>query len=181
MAMELELLLRTGRAKDIRDWMGPDKKAELGTSYHWMRIQALAALGEYDLAREECNELTGSLGAAGSGRSAPAYREIMALLVGQRVLGEHSSTSALSDGFWKTAGRMQFRNRLGEFAKALKREADVTVLRGLLALEEGDVEEAEIAFRQALSVWKDAESAASGSGLDFNGRVVAQACLEWLR
>jgi hypothetical protein len=146
-----------------------------------MRTQALAALGEYDLAREECNEFSGSMGAPGSGRATVPYREIMALLVGQRVLGEHSSTSALSDGFWKTAGRMHFRNRVGEFAKALKREADVTVLRGLLALEQGDVEEAEIAFREALSVWKDADAAASGGGLDFNGLAIAQACLEWLK
>jgi tetratricopeptide (TPR) repeat protein len=181
MAMELELLLRTGRPKDVRDWMGPEMKSDLGTSYHWMRTQALAALGEYDLAREECNEFSGSLGAPRSGRATVPYREIMALLVGQRVLGEHFSTSALSDGFWKTAGRMHFRNRVGEFAKALKREADLTVLRGLLALEQGDVEEAEIAFREALSVWKDADAAASGGGLDFNGRAIAQACLEWLK
>jgi hypothetical protein len=54
------------------------------------------------------------------------------------------------------------------------------VLRGLLALEEGAVEEAEVAFQLAIDVWKDEPAAGSGAGLDFNGRAVAQACLGWL-
>ncbi len=181
MAMELELMLRTGRARDVRDWLDSEKKAVLGKNYHWMRMQALAALGEYDLAREECNAFAGSLGQSDPSGQPVHYREIMALLIGQRVLGEHSEKRTLFDGFWKAIGRTQFSNQLGELIKILKREADVTVLRGLLALEEGDADEAEIAFRQALSIWKDAASAASGSGLDFNGRVIAQACLEWLK
>jgi tetratricopeptide (TPR) repeat protein len=181
MAMELELLLRTGRARDVRDWLEPEKKAVLGTSYHWMRTQALAALGEYDLAREECNEFAGSLGESEPGREPARHREIMAGLIGQRVLGEHPGKTSFFDAFWKTAERMQYRVRLEELVKNLKREADVIVLRGLLALEEGNVDEAEIAFREALSFWKDAATAASGGGLDFNGRIIAQACLEWLK
>jgi hypothetical protein len=67
-----------------------------------------------------------------------------------------------------------------ELAKSLRLGADVTVLRGLLALEEGAVDEAEIAFRQALTLWKDAATAASGGGLDFNAHAIARGCLELL-
>jgi hypothetical protein len=77
--------------------------------------------------------------------------------------------------------QFDFRNRLQQLAQILKREADVTVLRGLLALEEGEIDEAEIAFRTALSYWKDAASATSGGGLEFNGRPAAQGCLELLK
>jgi tetratricopeptide (TPR) repeat protein len=181
MAMELELLLRTGRAKDVRDWTGLEQKATLGPTYHWMRTQALAALGEYYLAREECNEFAASLAAAGPNGEPMDYRGVMALMIGQRVLGEHSGPSSCIDAFWRAADRSQFINRRTELAKSLKRDADVTVLRGLLALEQGDADEAEVAFREALSLWKDADSAASGGGLDFNGRVIAQAGLEWLK
>src|SRR5262249_53733164 len=42
MALELELLLRTGRTREVRQWTGPDQKAALGTAaYHWLRAQAL--------------------------------------------------------------------------------------------------------------------------------------------
>jgi tetratricopeptide (TPR) repeat protein len=181
MSLELELLLRTGRPRDVRDWIGPEQKAMLGTSYHWLRAQAHAALGEYPRAREECNELAGSLAEAVPGREAVQFREVIALLVGKRVLGEGSAVMSIGDLIWKTAERFEFHNRLGGLVQSLKREADVTVLRGLLALEEGDADEAEIAFREAVSVWKDEESAASGAGLDFNGRALAQNCLRWLQ
>jgi hypothetical protein len=48
-------------------------------------------------------------------------------------------------------------------------------------LEEGDIDEAEIAFRTALSYWKDADTANSGAGLDFRGRAVAQGYLQLLK
>jgi hypothetical protein len=76
---------------------------------------------------------------------------------------------------------MAFRGRIDTLAQALKREANLAVLQGLLALEEGDVKEAEIAFRVALTYWKDPASPASDSGFEFSGRVIAQDCLEWLK
>jgi hypothetical protein len=41
-------------------------------------------------------------------------------------------------------------------------------LEGLLALEEGEVDEARRCFRLALALWKDKATAAAGAGLDFN-------------
>jgi hypothetical protein len=36
-------------------------------------------------------------------------------------------------------------------------------------------------FGEALSYWKDAQTAASGGGVEFNGRITAQAYLELMR
>jgi hypothetical protein len=55
------------------------------------------------------------------------------------------------------------------------------VFLGLLALEQGNIDEAETAFGLAVAVWKDEAAAASGQGLDFNARPIALACLGWLK
>jgi tetratricopeptide (TPR) repeat protein len=184
MAMELELLIRTGRAKDVWKWTGelsPDDKAALGESYHWLRTQALAASGDYALAEEECSQLSRSAGSNPGGQASMRFREIMAMLVSRRVLNEQSGGGTLPDLILLTNDRFQFRNHLETLAQSLRWEAEVAVLRGLLSLEEGDIDEAEIAFRVALSYWKDADSAASGGGLDFSGRAAAEGYLELLK
>ena len=71
--------------------------------------------------------------------------------------------------------RAEFTKLVAQDAQSLRVEADGTVLRGLIALEQGDVDTADVAFRTALSVWKDDDAAASGAGLDFHGRVIAKA------
>jgi hypothetical protein len=181
MGMELELLLRSGRPKDVWHWTGelsPENKALLGESYYWMRIQALAASGDYALAQQECNDMARAIAA---GPDPVRVREIMALLVGRRVFVEQASGGTLPELLLLTHDRFEFRVRLDGLAQSLRRDAEITVLRGLLALEEGDTEEAEIAFRTALSYWKDADTANSGAGLDFRGRAVAQGYLELLK
>jgi len=51
MGLELELMLKTGRAKNVRGWTGTEQEAALGSSsYHWLRAYALAALGDYSRA-----------------------------------------------------------------------------------------------------------------------------------
>jgi hypothetical protein len=181
MALELKLLLQTGRAGDVRDWTGPQQKAALGTSaYHWMRARALAASGDYGLAEEECDQLARSLVAGDNDQAPPQPRETMALLVGQALLEERPGTEPLPSRLWQALRRGQFHERIRALARGLRQEADGTVLRGLLALEQGDVEEAEVAFRVALALWQDDAAAESGAGMDFGGRVIAQGCLEWL-
>jgi hypothetical protein len=105
----------------------------------------------------------------------------MTLMIGQAVLEEAPGPWSMAGQLWRDFRRGDFRNRVGGLARILRQEADATVLRGLLALEQGDVDEAEVAFRLALGLWKDPAAAASGAGLDFNGRPVAQGCLEWLK
>jgi hypothetical protein len=182
MALELELLLRTGRAKDVRDWTDSEQKAALGaSSYHWLRAQALAASGEYDLAQEECVELANSLTLTPLGKEPVNFRRMIAQMIGQAVLDEQPGGGNLIYLLRRPFARAEFPNQIAGFARGLRREADVTVLRGLIALEEGEVDAARDSFRTALALWKDEASAASGAGLDFNGRVIAQGCLEWLK
>ena len=76
--------------------------------------------------------------------------------------------------------RSEAASRITGLAQSLRREADIAVLQGLLALEVGEVGDAELYFREALGLWKNESSAASGAGLTFRGRIIAQGCLKWL-
>jgi tetratricopeptide (TPR) repeat protein len=177
MALELNLLLRTGRAKDVRDWTQPSQKSALGASnYHWLRAQALAALGEYALAEEECEQVA----EAGRGAETSQLREKMALLVGAAVLDEQPLGVSWPHPARRVLGRIKCYQQLAEHATSLMQDANANVFRGLLALEEGRADEAEDAFRLALALWKDDAVGASGGGLDFDARPIAQAYLRWL-
>jgi tetratricopeptide (TPR) repeat protein len=180
MILELELLLQTGEARKVLDWPAAEQKAAMGTYYRLLRIQALAALGDYALACEACNELSGSLAQAAPGRDAVLLRALMAKEIGQLFLSEQSEPRSIGELLLRVRVRFLSRQHLNGLASDLRKEADMATFRGLLALEQGDADEAEIAFRQALSVWKNQAAAAAGEGLDFNARKLAQGYLQWL-
>jgi hypothetical protein len=100
----------------------------------------------------------------------------MAVAIGQAVLDDHPRSGSLLRLVWRAGLALQTRS----LARILQQDADATVLRGLLALEVGETDEAEAAFAKALAIYKDEAAAASGSGVDFDGRVIAQDCLDWL-
>jgi tetratricopeptide (TPR) repeat protein len=174
MALELELLVRTGRAKEVRDWTAPEHQEALGPMYHWLRIQALAATGDYALAQVECNEL------ATEGPSGSRHRQVMAALVGQSVCEGNRTIGSMGGGALDAFRQADFRIRLRQLLAAIRREADAITLRGLLQLEVGETDEAAADFRRALATWGGAAAAAQSRGIDFNGRVVAQAALAWI-
>jgi len=178
MELELDLLLRTGQPRKVEEWTGPEHLATLGqTRYHWLHAQALAAIGNYALAEEECAQL--AYAAAGGEEAGPVpLRDRMALLVGQAILNDQVGAGSMLHLLWRRYGRLQFHSRIMGLSTSLKQQADAHVLRGLLALEEGEVDEADAAFRLALTLWQDD---AADSGLDFNGRIAAQTCVEWLK
>ena len=175
--LELELLLRTGRSNAVVEWTSPDQKATMGgATYHWLRVQALAAGGDYALAQEECDYLADD---ARGGENLEPW-QMIALLVGQAVLDEQPVGATVGSLAWRSLGRLKLYNRTLSLAKDLRQVANARVFRGLLALEQGNMEEAEVTFRLALAFWKDDDAAATGSGFDFNGRPVAEAALQWL-
>jgi hypothetical protein len=179
--LELDLLLKTGRPKEVWRWTSPDHAAALGPGpYHWLRAQAQAASGNYAEAEEECVELARFQVLVPDGPEPRTIRGRMARLIGQAILDEQPSVRSVSSLFQQATTRFAFSTEIAALGRSLKREADVNVLRGLLLLEEGEIEEAEVAFRLALALWRDEGSAAVGSGLPFNGRRIAQGCLEWL-
>jgi hypothetical protein len=172
MKLELDLLLRTGRPRDVWGWTSPEQKAALGAMpYHWVRAQAQAALGDYGRAEEECEQL------AAAGRGAPTaahVREALALWGTQASLNEQF-TGALWPA--RAMSRVVLPGTLRRLATHLGDEANANTMRGLLLLEEGNADEAEVAFRLALALWRDADAAASGAGLDFKARPIAQGYL----
>lgn len=175
MALELELLLKTGRPIDVRDWTVPEQMGTLGeASYRWFRVQAFASLGDYTNADLEARLL------AVANRDIENPRAALALALGQAITDLPAPGSELPNAAKRAVNWFDLRDRVSAIARYLRHEADVNTLRGLLALEQGDTAEAEAAFREALAIWRDNEAAATGAGLDFNGRIVAQSCLEWL-
>jgi tetratricopeptide (TPR) repeat protein len=177
MVMELELLLRTGRVTELLKWISPDQKSALGApTYHWLRTQALAASGDYVAAEEECTHLA----SAGLEPEPWPPRILIAFLAGQSVLNEQPSGASVAHMPLFAFEQTFLPNRALSAAKRLRQEANSNVFRGLLALEQGDFEEAEVAFRLALALWRDDAAAASGAGLDFKDRPIAEGCLHWL-
>jgi hypothetical protein len=168
LALELELLLRTGRARDVRDWTDPQHREMLGEDYyHWVRAQALAALGDYARAEDELASTVAG-GAKGSG----SPRALLALVVSQAVLDQQPGSASLPRLAWQARRRLDFNKRAEELVVSMRQLADWSTLRGLIALEQGDDAEAIAALRSALSYWKGPE-APSGGGIDFAGRPLA--------
>jgi hypothetical protein len=163
--------------KDAVEWTDVEQQSVMGPlASHWLRARALAAWGDYALAQEELAQLT-----SGQGQDPNDLRNGLAMAAGMAILEEQpTSSGSLLHQLWQANSRAAFRGRADHLKESLRFQADLTVLRGLLALEEGDMDEAEISFQLALRLWKDEATAASGGGLDFGGRVVAQDCLQWL-
>jgi uncharacterized protein HemY len=105
---------------------------------------------------------------------------MLTMMIGQRVLNEHLGGSSLVGLVQQASERTEFLNRVAGAARALHNQADTNVVLGLLALEKGAIADAESSFRKALSYWKDARTAASGGGLEFRSRVIAQSYLDWI-
>jgi tetratricopeptide (TPR) repeat protein len=171
--LELELLLRTGRPDDVLEWMTPEVRGSLGDAiYQWLRARALAAAGEYDDADAQLAVMIGP------GGRLPVNAEVafdVARLTGKAVLDAQTGLSPLPQLVWGTGGQVGFWAEINEMSRALARRADMTVLRGVLALEAGYVDRAREHFRAALAF---SPNRLGGAGqLAFNGRVVAWDCL----
>ena len=181
MELELELLLTTGRPKDVYEWAGPDQEAVLddATTYHWLRARALAARGRYAETAEELAQMAPSPVLNDKTPDKGNYRAVLAAVVARRAVDEAPGVGPPYSFRWPF-GRVEYGQSVRSLAESLRRQANITVIRGLLALEEGDADEAAFAFHKALDLWRDEAAAASGAGMDFEGRVIAQTCLEWL-
>ena len=178
MAMELELLLRTGRVKDIREWTGIEQKANLGAAdYHWLRVQAFAASGDYALALKECAHLaTGDLEEETVG-----LPEQLALAVGKMILDGQPTGRSVPKLLFQARSQIESFAIIRTIAKNIRQEANATVIQGLIALEQGDIKEANDSFRRALAFWKVPSASPADATLDFKSRGIAQACLALIK
>jgi tetratricopeptide (TPR) repeat protein len=180
--MQLELMLQAGRAFEVRAWLEPDHEAVLGYSpYHWLQVQAAAACGDYAAADAELDKLSEEVRQVGVSQE---QHVPVRSAVAQRVAGAVLARPVVEAGPAGLAGALfeQFEalRPLGDPAALLRKEADFHVLRGLLALESGAVEDARGHFRAALEVWGDSGQATTGAGLDFLARPIAQEMLRRL-
>ena len=175
--VELELLLRLGRLHDVRDWVKPEAREFLGdTPYLEAVVQLEAASGDYRLADADLSDMIEVLHAAqGPADKAIPPRTALAMGVGNALLQSLTVDGAL---VYTAHTGLNF-PKIIDIARVMTglivQEANVTALRGALALESGEVKQAEQDFHDALSVWGDDARAASGAGLDFDARFLAEA------
>jgi tetratricopeptide (TPR) repeat protein len=171
MKLELDLLLLTGRAEDVWKWTDPEQKSALGAArYHLVRANALAATGDYERAEAECEDLARGLREP-LGPQVP-LRKALHQAVCENVLANMPAVGAtLPPGLHPlTLHRLEM---IGGLSENLRQSANVTVLQGLLALEEGRVESAKDLFEEARARWRDDDHLSSG--------FIAKTCLDWLQ
>jgi hypothetical protein len=150
-ALELQLLLSTGRSKELREWMKPEQVKGLGVAnYHWLQALLAAATGDYVQAQEHLRRLKPpQVDLPELGLRGIPPRQAGALLVGQLLLAEIARQPF---GLLEKEG---VRGQLMGVVSNLRQQANVAVLRGVLALEQGESEEAARLFREGLASWDD--------------------------
>src|SRR5579875_2013148 len=203
--LELELLLAAGRIQEAREWLAPGQEIDLSQdSYQHFRILVAAADGDYQTCAEELAQLAAPLGQpmtvvidawkinpgvrarqASSGTKAEAVlkllpRQALALkaaqLIGEMPLQRQTIPWLLTTQIEK----VELLESMQMVLATVRQQAELDVLDGALALESGAIARGESSLRRALSIWKSKADAASGGGLDFEGRRTAQVLMEWL-
>ena len=166
--LEVDLLLRTGRPEDVLAWTTPEVRGSLGDRmFHWTRAQAHLAVGDYDAADQELREMVGPEGEP----SDPADVGVeVAARVGKSVLDAQPSGGQLNQHVWHALSRADLQRLVSEVARTLGLHADMITLRGVMALEAGNIDRARAAYQSALVFSPDRR----GWGhLEFNGRRIA--------
>jgi tetratricopeptide (TPR) repeat protein len=170
MALELELLLQTGRAGSVQEWSEKEQIYEIGAdSYYWFQTLAHASLGDYQQAEDDLLELAAPQVLPGF--SVPfTGQNTAAMLLAQALLREVPMAGLR---FVRSAPE-----HVGESMRVLRvlsHLTDMAVVRGLLAMEVGRSEDAEKVLRDALLLWSgDPGPDQTGSLFDFFARPVAQ-------
>jgi len=181
--LEVEMLLFAGRPAEVFDWVTAGHRDSLGVvGYHWARARAAAAVGDYpefDAQMRELGDILGSV-PTGGGDRAPLRVSIV------RGLSHALLTGAIyppgpADLFMAPMAHVEAIDQSARFAGGLRQTAKGNVLRGVLALERGDIPWAEDRFRDALRLWGSAPQVARGEGIDFPGRRAAEELVELIR
>ncbi len=181
--MQLELMLTTGRVHDARTLLEDEElKGLVGAiQYHWLRVQAAAALGDYAGADREmaAAQQAATLIPHGEQAPTPALAEI-GFAVGEVLLNGLAEDRTPLGRIQGPLARFNVLQRLGHLVQIFRTRSDLGVLRGLLALERGETGQAEGYFRDALALWGQAGKRAPW-GIDFAARPVAEDCLALIR
>ncbi len=174
--LELDLLLWAGRVEDVRAWLDPDLAQSIGSAtYHEILACVAAATGNYREAGLEMRSVATALVRVPTRLPTPqtqaAYdiaRAMLSVPFANTTPGTFAHTVLVREGLLE---------EVQQIVSSLRRERNALVVAGLLALEGGQIEEAEDAFSLALGRRPSWDGADTVTGLDFSGRRVAQDCL----
>jgi hypothetical protein len=186
--LELRLLLETGRIEDVRDWLKPYHEKDLGTSlYYLVRAKGAAASGDYDQADQDLQASVLKLSDLVA-KEPLSLRDAGAFMVGNAVLSGASGGpfTKFSNEFLHRAP-LKKKTFLPEHYNAprylfeldfkLAEEAKINVLRGMLALEAGQIAKAQRLFTAALAFWQSQGGMIFPDPESLSSRLVAQ---QWL-
>jgi hypothetical protein len=178
----LDLMLQAGQAFGVRASLEPGYEAVLGYSpYHWLQVQTAAACGDYAGADAELDKLGEQLRQVQiTPEQLVPVRSVVTLRVGGAVLARPVPGAGPAGLAGMAFRQFDELRPLGRPAALLRQEADLRVLCGLLALESGAVETAREHFRAALAIWGSDDRAATGAGVDFLTRPIAQHAIRLL-
>ena len=101
-------------------------------------------------------------------------RQTMVLGLARRILEAQSRYDSWLQLVVVPYKRILFVNFLRPFASILQKQAQLLVLRGMLALERGDTARADDFFTKALALYQSEQAVREGGALDFGGRRLAQ-------
>jgi tetratricopeptide (TPR) repeat protein len=163
--LELELLLLAGRVDDGRAWLEPVHRALLGDlDYHRLAAQLAAAAGDYAGADAHLRELVV--------RSAPVPEfgtrpvdldKAIAVTVASHVLAGLRQSAAPQPLLVMLYGGLEPRLHLERLVRTTEHAAHFALLRGIVALERGDAEQAARHIRLAVDLSGDGSVASDTS------------------
>ncbi len=162
--LELDLFLKTGHLKEVREWLEPEHKDLLGRElYYLVATQAAAAAGDYRSADRNLDELIHPpLGPAA----------LASIAVADMVLSGSTRHQTIAAPFVDHYFTQLKAELMPELGRQMGAEVDGAVLRGLLALESGDTDHAAQYLEEAL---------AHGPEVFYTGRGTAERALRLLR
>jgi hypothetical protein len=184
--LQLELMLSTGQAGKVRDWLTSDLESVLGSGpYRLIRLEAAAAWGDYEEAEEDLVVLRGLQEQPFSlqGYDLPP-RTAMAVILGKSLLvesGKHTSlASFLAAGLNEALAGELLPALARQIDESRRKQADIDVVRALLAVEKGDVGAAGSRVADALALGNSRPASGRRGRLDFSRRPVAEEVQAWI-
>jgi hypothetical protein len=154
---ELDLLLKTGHAWEMRDALPAELESALGAkSYRLLHAYLSAARGDYADADNDLSRLDGAVEFPELARPRVDPRVALGFLVGKHLLDRAIQPAPLGELPPELLAR-----RCDFLVGQMRFQADIAALRGLLALEAGNIEAAREQFRNSTKLFDD-PNAASG-------------------
>lgn len=173
--LELDLLLRTGRPREVLDITTPEVGGSLGVQkYHWTLAQAQLAVGNYEAADRELKDM---VELAGNVMLPEAVGEQVTAVVGKSVLDTQPSIAEWYNVLWLALSRADLQTQVSEMARTLGQQANMVTLRAIMSLEAGNVTQAREQLRNALTY---APRRWGVGQLEFSGRRVVWDALSLL-